>query len=57
MGPQNVSFSVKINADAAEQEILDLIRHTDQVAEIPNSLRFGTDVKLSAAKVTSGKPK
>ena len=57
MRPQNVSFSVKINADAAEQEILDLIRHTDQVAEIPNSLRFGTDVKLSAAKVTSGKPK
>src|SRR5438309_10904337 len=34
---QNVSFNVVVDADAAEQEILDLIRDTDCVAEIPNS--------------------
>jgi len=43
---QNVSFSVEVGADASEQEILELIRQTDCVAEIPNSLRLGTEVKL-----------
>src|SRR5215471_8927917 len=35
---QNVAFSVKVEADASAADILDLIRHTDCVAEIPNSL-------------------
>jgi uncharacterized OsmC-like protein len=47
---QNVSFSVVVEADACEKEILDLIRHTDQVAEIPNSLRLGTEVRLNGTK-------
>jgi uncharacterized OsmC-like protein len=47
---QNVSFSVAVEADATETEILNLIRHTDQVAEIPNSLRLGTEVRLASAK-------
>jgi uncharacterized OsmC-like protein len=50
---QNVVFSVVVEADTSEQEILDLIRHTDCVAEIPNSLRFGTEVKLNGAKAIS----
>ena len=47
---QNVSYSVKVEADAAESEILELIRHTDMVAEIPNSLRFPTEVRMVEAK-------
>ena len=47
---QNVSFSVTVEGHATEQEILDLIRHTDRVAEIPNSLRLGTEVKIAEAK-------
>ena len=47
---QNVSFSVVVEADASEEEILDLIHHTDQVAEIPNSLRLGTEVRLAGTK-------
>lgn len=47
---QNVSFSVVVEADACEQDILELVRHTDEVAEVPNSLRCGTDVRLSKAK-------
>ena len=39
---QNVCFSVSVEAEATAQEILDLIHHTDSVAEIPNSLRLGT---------------
>jgi putative redox protein len=50
---QNVSFSVIVEADATQQEIEDLIRHTDRVAEIPNSLRLGTDVKLAQATAVS----
>ena len=52
---QNVAFAVAIEAEAREEEILELIRHTDQVAEIPNSLRLGTEVRLSAAKAISTK--
>ncbi len=48
---QNVLFDVVVEADSSESEIVDLIRHTDQVAEIPNSLRLGTDVKISGIKV------
>jgi len=47
---QNVSFSVMVEADATEKEILELIQHTDRVAEIPNSLRLGTEVRLAEAK-------
>jgi uncharacterized OsmC-like protein len=43
---QNVTFSARVEATATEAEILDLIRHTDQVAEIHNSLRLGTPVSL-----------
>jgi putative redox protein len=50
---QNVSFSVVVEADAGEQEIQELIRHTDRVAEIPNSLRMGTEVKLSETTAVS----
>src|SRR5712671_1870458 len=52
---QIVSFNVVVDADAAEQEILDLIRDTDCVAEIPNSLRLGTEVKLDEAKAVSSR--
>jgi hypothetical protein len=44
---QNLSFSVIVEADAAEAEIVELIRHTDCVAEIPNSLRLATPVRLA----------
>jgi hypothetical protein len=52
----NVAFSVVVEADASEKEILDLIHRTDRVAEIPNSLRLGTEVKLATAQaIRSGK--
>jgi len=47
---QNVSFDVSVEADASEAEVNELIQHTDRVAEIPNSLRLGTEVKLGKIK-------
>ena len=52
---QNVGFSVVVEGDATEQEILELIRHTDRVAEIPNSLRLGAEVNLTGAKAVAKK--
>jgi uncharacterized OsmC-like protein len=43
---QNVSFSVKVEAAAPSEAIAELIKDTDVVAEIPNSLRLGTQVSL-----------
>jgi uncharacterized OsmC-like protein len=43
---QDVLMKVKVEADAPEERIRELIAHTDSVAEIPNSLRYGTNVKL-----------
>jgi uncharacterized OsmC-like protein len=46
---QNVHFSARVEAEATEQEILKLIEDTDRVAEIHNSLRLGTPIRLAAA--------
>ncbi|MGA8313525.1 MAG: OsmC family protein [Terriglobales bacterium] len=47
---QNICFSVNVEAEATAQEILNLIHHSDSVAEIPNSLRLGTAVRLAETK-------
>ena len=50
---QNVAFSVKVEANANENDILELIEHTDKVAEIHNSLRIGTQVSLAKAEAVA----
>ena len=47
---QNVTYSAEVEADAREREIMELIQHTDGVAEIHNSLRMGTQVTVADAK-------
>jgi putative redox protein len=47
---QNVTYSTRIEAEASEADILALIEQTDRVAEIPNSLRWGTPVMLAEAQ-------
>ena len=44
---ENITYKATVEAEAAEQEILALIQHTDTVAEIHNTLRQGTPVKLN----------
>ena len=46
-GPaSNIIFRAKVVADAPEAEIEELMRHTDTVAEIQNTLRAATTVTL-----------
>jgi organic hydroperoxide reductase OsmC/OhrA len=47
----NVSYRARVKADANRQEILDLMQHTDTVAEIQNTLRAATPVALSECEV------
>lgn len=42
----NFSYSANINADCGQEEIDALIAHTDQVAEVHNTLRKGISVTL-----------
>jgi organic hydroperoxide reductase OsmC/OhrA len=52
-GAQNVTYSAKVHAKGTDEEIRELIRHTDTVAEIQNTLRAGTDVKLNKIEVVT----
>ncbi len=50
---KNVSYRAKVTAHASEEDIRELMRHTDRVAEIQNTLRLGTPVTLSDIEVVS----
>jgi uncharacterized OsmC-like protein len=53
MRAQNVRFSTRVEAAADEDEILELIHHVDDIAEIHNTLRHGVDVELAEAEAVS----
>ncbi len=42
----NIYYQTKIEGDASEEELAELIRHTDQVSEIQNTVRAGVNVTL-----------
>ncbi len=50
---RNVSYRAKVTAQASEAQIRKLMRDTDQVAEIQNTLRRGTPVGLSGIEVVT----
>lgn len=41
-----IRYNARVKADASEQEILDLMHFTDQIAEIQNTVRSGPTVTL-----------
>lgn len=43
---ENISYRVKLEGDATYKVLKALIKHTDQVAEIHNTLRKGVNVSL-----------
>ena len=49
----NLAFTVKIEGAAPKQQLEELVRHVDRVAEIPNSLRLGTEVSLRSYEIVS----
>ena len=52
-GAKNVSYSTKVHAKGTEEEIRKLMEYTDTVAEIQNTLRAGTEVKLSGIEIVT----
>jgi len=46
----NITYHAVIEAEASEDAILELAKHTDTVAEIQNTLRKGTNVTLATIK-------
>lgn len=46
-----ISYSVEISGDASDERLRELVTHVDQIAEIPNSLRDGTAVRLGETSV------
>jgi organic hydroperoxide reductase OsmC/OhrA len=50
---QHVTYQAKVTARAAEADIRELMKHTDEVAEIQNTLRVGTPVALTALEVVT----
>src|SRR5262245_21865634 len=50
---ENVTYKAIVEAEADEEAILDLMRYTDTVAEIQNTLRAGSNVTLASTVAIS----
>lgn len=46
----NITYRARVKADASPEEIEALMRHTDTVAEIQNTVRAGAAVKLAGCE-------
>ena len=47
-----ILYEVEVKGDAPEERLRALVDHVDEVAEIPNSLRQGTRVRLAGSSLT-----
>lgn len=50
---RNLRYSTRVEAEASEDEILELIQHVDEIAEVQNTLREGSAVELLEAEAIS----
>ena len=50
---QNVRYSTRVEAEGADDEIMELIRHVDEIAEVHNTLRAGSPIELVDAEAIS----
>jgi uncharacterized OsmC-like protein len=53
---KNITYSASVKARASEREIIDLMRYTDSVAEVHNTLRRATPVVLTECQVIQTDP-
>lgn len=49
---QDVSYDVEVAGEASHEQLEELVSHVDVIAEIPNSVRRGTAVKLRRVEIT-----
>ena len=47
-----ILYEVELKGDAPEERLQALVAQVDEIAEIPNSLRQGTRVRLAGASLT-----
>lgn len=47
-----IDYDVELEGDAPQDALNDLLARVDKIAEIPNSLRRGTEVRLGSARVS-----
>jgi uncharacterized OsmC-like protein len=50
---EEIVYRVEIDGDAPREDLQRLVRHVDDIAEIPNSLRGGTRVRLGDTRIGS----
>ena len=48
-----IEVAVDVSGDADEATLRELVAHVDAIAEIPNSLRAGTEVRLRSVAVST----
>jgi organic hydroperoxide reductase OsmC/OhrA len=46
-----IDYEVEIEGDAPTERLADLVRAVDRIAEIPNSIRGATEVRLVTARI------
>jgi putative redox protein len=46
-----ITYGVECEGDASREDLHALVRHVDEIAEIPNSLRDGTAVTMATVEV------
>jgi putative redox protein len=49
---EDILYEVELKGDAPEERLQALVDQVDEIAEIPNSLRRGTRVRLAGSKLT-----
>ena len=49
----NVRYSTRVEAEADEDEIMDLIQHVDEIAEVHGTLRAGIGIELAEAEAVA----
>ena len=46
-----IECEIEVEGDASETALRDVVDRVDRIAEIPNSLRRGTEVRVSSVRV------
>lgn len=54
MVSDEIAYEVALKGDAPEERLQALVDQVDEIAEIPNSLRQGTRVRLAGSSLTGG---
>ena len=50
-----IGYEVELEGDAPEEALRELVDLVDRIAEIPNSIRRGTEVAMTSVRLASGR--